>query len=398
MQHGTFMIAPAETLPLPSSPGDFERIVGPLWEYLALADRPSRADAIFVFGSQALAVPARAAELYRAGHAPVVLVSGHYGRMTRDVFDKPEALVFRDRLLQQGVPPAAVVTETRAANTLENVLFGLAALRRQGGRRRLRAARGQAVRDAPLRRHFRAAGARRARAVLSAGDRSAAVGRIARRLRSRRAWWPRSTASTATGRQVTSHGRRCPPTVRQAVRRIADAGWGGGSGCGALVTGPGITACGSGFRPTRPEGAVLRRGFPARRALPRAGGRREAAAGQGAEQTCHRRRHPEHRLARRQHLHRHVGPDASADGAHRFGRSQAPRVQSAEHGHEEADGQQVVEQSPARSPSRLHRRRGPCREPRPRRQRGAPPAGSAGRSRRGPRTADRDPARATWPA
>ena len=61
------------------SPDDFERIVGPLWDYLAVADAPARADVIFVFGSQAFAVPARAAELYRAGHAPVVLVSGHYG-------------------------------------------------------------------------------------------------------------------------------------------------------------------------------------------------------------------------------------------------------------------------------------------------------------------------------
>lgn len=113
------------------SPDDFEGVVGPLWDYLALADPPARAEVIFVFGSQALDVPARAAELYRDGHAPVVLVSGHYGRMTRDVFDRPEALVFRDRLLRDGVPPAAIVTETEARNTLENVLFGLDALRRE---------------------------------------------------------------------------------------------------------------------------------------------------------------------------------------------------------------------------------------------------------------------------
>ena len=110
---------------------DFERVVGPLWDYLAVTDTPARADVIFVFGSQALAVPARAAELYRDGYAPIVLASGRYGRMTRDVFDRPEALVFRDRLVRDGVPPAAIVTETEAGNTLENVRFGLAALRRQ---------------------------------------------------------------------------------------------------------------------------------------------------------------------------------------------------------------------------------------------------------------------------
>ena len=117
--------------PIPGSSDDFKRIVGPLWDYLAVADAPARADVIFVFGSQALSVPARAAELYRAGHAPVVLVSGRYGRMTRGVFAQPEALVFRDRLLRDGVPPAAIVAETEAGNTLQNVRYGLAALGRK---------------------------------------------------------------------------------------------------------------------------------------------------------------------------------------------------------------------------------------------------------------------------
>ena len=117
--------------PIPGSSDDFKRIVGPLWDYLAVADAPARADVIFVFGSQALSVPARAAELYRAGHAPVVLVSGRYGRMTRGVFAQPEALVFRDRLLRDGVPPEAIVAETEAGNTLQNVRYGLAALGRK---------------------------------------------------------------------------------------------------------------------------------------------------------------------------------------------------------------------------------------------------------------------------
>ncbi len=125
------MIAPAGRTPIMGSVDEFEPIIGPLWDYLAVADAPARADVIFVFGSQAIAVPVRAAELYRAGHAPVVLVSGHYGRMTRDVFDQPEALVFRDRLLRHGVPQQAIVTETEAGNTLQNVLYGLAALRRK---------------------------------------------------------------------------------------------------------------------------------------------------------------------------------------------------------------------------------------------------------------------------
>lgn len=221
------MIASAETLPLPMSPEDFERIAGPLWDYLALADGPSRADAIFVFGSQALAVPARAAELYLAGHAPVVLVSGHYGRMTRDVFDKPEALVFRDRLLRHGVPPAAIVTETRAANTLENVLFGLAALRRK------RIAVGSALLVAKpfVMRRCAATFARQAPDIrvrccppgtdlMRSVDRAPAA--FASRLVAEVDRLDRYGAAGDIAEQTV------PATVRQAIRRIADAGWGKG--------------------------------------------------------------------------------------------------------------------------------------------------------------------------
>ena len=87
---------------------------------------------IFVFGSQDLAMPDRAADLYSAGYAPTVLVTGGFGRMTRGVFDEPEALVFRARMVAAGVPEAAIVTEIEAGNTLENVRLGLAALRRAG--------------------------------------------------------------------------------------------------------------------------------------------------------------------------------------------------------------------------------------------------------------------------
>ena len=103
-----------------------------LWDYLLVARPPAPADVIFVFGSQDLAMPDRAAELYRGGHAPAILATGGFGRMTRGVFDQPEALVFRDRLLAAGVPKTAIVTETEAGNTLENVRLGLAALRRAG--------------------------------------------------------------------------------------------------------------------------------------------------------------------------------------------------------------------------------------------------------------------------
>jgi uncharacterized SAM-binding protein YcdF (DUF218 family) len=77
-----------------------------------------------------------------------VLVSGSFGRMTRDVFDKPEAYVFRDRLVAGGVPAEAVIAEPAAASTLENVRFGMRALADRGLRPRsaLLVAKGFALR------------------------------------------------------------------------------------------------------------------------------------------------------------------------------------------------------------------------------------------------------------
>lgn len=116
----------------PRFPRDLRQPLETLWDYLALSERPQSADVIFVFGSQDLSVPLRAAELYHEGHASQVLVTGRYGRMTRDVFSKPEALVFKDRLVAEGVPSSAVLAEPGSANTLENVRFGMETMHRCG--------------------------------------------------------------------------------------------------------------------------------------------------------------------------------------------------------------------------------------------------------------------------
>ena len=124
------------------------RLLQPLWEYLAASEAPRQADVIFVFGSADLAVPDCAARLYLAGHAPRVLVSGSFGRLTRNLFDKPEAYVFRDRLVAAGVPSEAVIAEPAAASTLENVRLGMRALAERGCRPRsaLLVAKGFALR------------------------------------------------------------------------------------------------------------------------------------------------------------------------------------------------------------------------------------------------------------
>ena len=192
-------------------------VVQPLWDFLAVSHRPIAADVIFVFGSQDLAVPARAAELYQAGHAPRVLVTGSFGKMTRGVFGRAEAFVFRDHLVSAGVPEAAIVTEPDASNTLENVTFGMAALDRLGARPRtaLLVGKGFVMRRclATFARHH---GDVETRACPPTDDVRRAVDRSPD-ARSPDVWWPSWDDSTAMPNRATSWRRRSPP--RSGARR-----------------------------------------------------------------------------------------------------------------------------------------------------------------------------------
>lgn len=82
-----------------------------------------KADAIFVLCSHDTRVAERALDLYNEGYAPWVIVSGGAGKLTKDVFDKPEAEVFKDMLVNGGVPETKIIVEPKSTNTGENVRF-----------------------------------------------------------------------------------------------------------------------------------------------------------------------------------------------------------------------------------------------------------------------------------
>jgi uncharacterized SAM-binding protein YcdF (DUF218 family) len=100
----------------------------------AAGEAPARADAILVLGRELAAdLPTpvfrarleRGAELWRAGWAPLVVVSGGMtGRATRS-----EAAAGREHLLELGVPASAIRIEDRSRFTLENLFNVRGALR-----------------------------------------------------------------------------------------------------------------------------------------------------------------------------------------------------------------------------------------------------------------------------
>lgn len=103
-----------------------------IWDYMQLKQPISEADAIFVLCSLDTRVANRAAELFNAGMANTVVVSGGSGKLTEVRFTKPEAQFFADILETEGVPEASIIVEEKSTNTGENIRFTWNLLERLG--------------------------------------------------------------------------------------------------------------------------------------------------------------------------------------------------------------------------------------------------------------------------
>lgn len=95
-------------------------------KFIFLEDEPEHADIIFLPGSDQGALALRAAQLWKAGYAPVILPSGRYGKLagkfTGDPAYHTEWEYLHHLLREQGVPDEAVWKEDRATFTYENAL------------------------------------------------------------------------------------------------------------------------------------------------------------------------------------------------------------------------------------------------------------------------------------
>lgn len=85
---------------------------------------PSRATPWWSWAAGVYERPGRAAELFRQHAAPHVIVTG-----------AGDCEINRRLLVRGGVPPAAIVVESKSNTTRENALFTIPLLRRQGARR-----------------------------------------------------------------------------------------------------------------------------------------------------------------------------------------------------------------------------------------------------------------------
>ena len=96
------------------------QIVG---DYHQVGHTLARADAILVLGSHDTRVAERAAEVFLAGWAPLVVFSGNLGSLTSGIWTRPEAEIFAEVAAARGVPRENMLLEPRATHTGENVSF-----------------------------------------------------------------------------------------------------------------------------------------------------------------------------------------------------------------------------------------------------------------------------------
>jgi uncharacterized SAM-binding protein YcdF (DUF218 family) len=94
-----------------------------LWNYHHMNHTLEKSDCILALGSHDLRVADRAAALYREGWAPLLIMSGGLGNLTRNVWTVPEADQFADIAIKQGVPADRILVENQSTNTGENILF-----------------------------------------------------------------------------------------------------------------------------------------------------------------------------------------------------------------------------------------------------------------------------------
>lgn len=92
-----------------------------LWDYHHLNHHLEKADCIIGFGSHDLHVAYRAAELYKAGYGKKIIFTGGLGRITKNIWKKPEAAKFAEIAIKIGVPKEDLFVETQSTNTGENI-------------------------------------------------------------------------------------------------------------------------------------------------------------------------------------------------------------------------------------------------------------------------------------
>ncbi|WP_385625473.1 YdcF family protein (plasmid) [Streptomyces sp. P8-A8] len=103
-----------------------------LWDYHQMHHEVRPCSVAVGLGSHDLGVADATAALYLAEMAPLIIFTGATSRTTEARMPRGEAVHYRERAIELGVPASAIRVETRARNTGENIQFTKALLEELG--------------------------------------------------------------------------------------------------------------------------------------------------------------------------------------------------------------------------------------------------------------------------
>ncbi|MFG3147207.1 YdcF family protein [Streptomyces sp. NPDC048243] len=103
-----------------------------LWDYHQMGHTPRPCSVAIGLGSHDLGVADTAVDLYKQGMAPLLVFTGATSPTTQERMPRGEAVHYRERALELGVPSSVVLVEPNARNTGDNIKFSRAVLEEAG--------------------------------------------------------------------------------------------------------------------------------------------------------------------------------------------------------------------------------------------------------------------------
>ena len=94
-----------------------------IWSYLSAENTSERCDAVVVCCSYDLRVCDHACSMIKAGLSDTMIISGCRGNWTKHLWHQPEAEIFFERALKNGMSEDRIFLEKSATNFGENIQF-----------------------------------------------------------------------------------------------------------------------------------------------------------------------------------------------------------------------------------------------------------------------------------
>lgn len=100
-----------------------EELIKKLWDYMKSNQKIEKSDCIIGLGCEDLHIAKIAVDLYFKGYGDKIIFSGGLGKVTKNIWNEPEANKFAEYAIENGVPKEKIYIENKSTNTGDNFRF-----------------------------------------------------------------------------------------------------------------------------------------------------------------------------------------------------------------------------------------------------------------------------------